>query len=646
MLRSKPLVWLGVIVVFILIVTQIGFHLPSQTGPSKTWTYPSGFDPHGGYLDRVTFVVYSHEDAWTAIEALAGNIIYAYDDSVPRDRLADCEVIFPIGVEVQTEPGDTYLAFSIDCGQFPTNITGYRRAIAYALDKSAVIQASTGGLAFLQDCVLPINLSNWTYERQLLETYYAQNIDKANTILQAAGFKDLNGDGWRDYDVDNDSFWNPIIDLDSMAIELPITYILQQGPVYGNAVELAVQGLAKCGIRSVIDPFDIYTMGIPFEWIVCCFTFTNMVSADLLYDLFHSSTVNNQWYFGGWTNDTYDNYAENLLSSQTVEEANHWAWKCQEILWHEQPMIVCYNDVYIHTYRTDRWEGYVNMACRNRMGDNPWTLRKLHLKESEGGTWGCYPTEYILALTEGLDTTNIIMSDSKYSNRVFSQIYNKLWQYDPFNWEPIPDLAYHWEIESTNSSGDIQEGEKFTFYLYENATWHDGTPLTATDVDRSVTLAQLDPYNSENYANIYMTNILNNSTVEIYTNKTGYFEWTHSTDFTILPWHIWSQIENITEWEPTSPLELTGSGPFQWGGRVPGQYIRLNLFTGYHLGDEQPPRIHCYNPIPLTLYGLIALGIIVIIVQVAILGYLFHRRSVRKSIKNSAYYNSSSWRVD
>jgi ABC-type transport system substrate-binding protein len=515
------------------------------------------------------------------------------------------------------------------------------------LDKRALIQASTGGLAFLQDCALPIALGNWTYESQLMETYYSPNIAKANATLDAAGFRDLNGNGWRDYDADNSTTLTSgdILDVDFVTDFL---YTAGYAPA-GNAVRLAVESLGFCGIMAEEFACDYYCWMNDLwgaEPHFGCFVFTNMVSPDLLYDLFHSCTGNNQWYFGGWTNTTYDLYAENLMTAQTKEEANHWAWKCQEILWYEQPMIVCYNDVISHVFREDIWEGYINMACRNRMGDNPWTLRRLRLKENSGGPWGCYPTEYIMSLTDGIDTTNILMSNSKHTNKVLSQIYNRLWQFDPYTWEPVPDLAHTWDIEPTNRSGDIQDGEKYTFYLYENATWHDGTPLTATDVANSVSLAQLDLYNSENYENIYLTNILNNSTVEIYSNKTGYFEWTHSTGFTVLPWHIWSHIDNITAWEPATPLELTGSGPFQWGHRIPGQYITLTLFTDYHFAVEQPPRTFCPSPIPLVLYVLVSLGIIVVIIQVCVLCYLLQRRSKNKSMKNSMHRTSSGWRVD
>ena len=185
----------------LLLVTQCELTTGSHSILSKTWTYPDGYDPHGGYLDRVTFVVYPLGVSWLSwLPALKDNIIYAWDERVTLDNIDELEAT--PGVEVRTEPGDMYRMFCLNCRRFPTNITAFRRALAFALDKRAIIQNSTGGIAFLQDCALPIAYGNWTYENELSEPYYDPNITAANATLATAGFIDLNGNGWRDYDLD------------------------------------------------------------------------------------------------------------------------------------------------------------------------------------------------------------------------------------------------------------------------------------------------------------------------------------------------------------------------------------------------------------------------------------------------------------
>ena len=612
----------------------------------KTWTYPDGYDPHGGYLDRVTFIVYPDNGIiWTP--GLEENFIYAWDERVPASNIPELEA--RPGIEVSTEPGDMYRMFCMNCKRFPTNITAYRRALAYALDKYAVVQASTGGLAFLQDCALPIALGNWTYESQLTQTYYSQNIHTANATLEAAGFRDLDGNGWRDYDCDNSSTFTPGDILD-FQFNIELFHTAGHAPS-GNAVELAVQGLHLCGIMAEVAPqgyYEMLDMISSSDFWLGCFTFTNVVSPEVLFKLFHNSTSDHHFYFGGWTNATYITYVENLMAARTIEEANHWAWQCQEILWYEQPMVVCYNDVYTHAYRTDIWEGYINRHCRNRIG-NGFSLVHIRLKEDAGGPFGCYPTEYKLSLNEGVDTTNYLLSNSEYTAKVFQLVYEGLWTYSPYDWTPQPALAYAWETEPTVASGDIQDGEKYTFHLFENATWHDGTPVTATDVAYSVLLGHKDPYHLENYENIYLIRVNSLHTIELYTNSTGYFEWIRATGFTVFPHHIWSDDTitggNVSTWVP-SVSELVGSGPYVFVDHVPGQYVVLERHTDWHFRIEHPIRILCDQPLLLILYVVIPVGVLVIILQTAILGYLLQRKLRNRKALHSENKSSTKEREE
>ncbi|MHA2427226.1 MAG: ABC transporter substrate-binding protein [Candidatus Hermodarchaeia archaeon] len=601
---------------------SLAYISPMQTASVRAqWTYPDGYDPHGVYIDRLTYVVYPAADEQLGLQALQAGLIYAWDERVPADNIAELEATE--GVTVETEPAAAYRMFCLNTGRFPTNITAYRRAIAYALDKAAVVQASTGGLAFLQDSALPIALGNWTYEGELTETYYAQNIDMANASLNSAYFYDLDGNGWRDFDANNDSSYNPadgdLLDVD-FAVEL--FHTADHAPS-GNAVELAVEGLNLCGIMATVAPQDFTEMLNMIEngqyWLGC-FTFSGFSTADVLYDYFHGNAGNAQWYFGGFNESAYNTLAENMMAAATEEEANDWAWACQEYLWYEQPMIVCYNDVYTHAYRTDVWEGYVNAALQNRIG-NGYTAVQIRPTEAAGGPWGCVPTEYIQAMNEGMDTSNRIMSTEGYAAMVWQLSYETLSGQSPFDLTYQEGLAYQWETVATVAAGDVQDGEKYTFHIYENATWSDGTDVTTTDVATSIWIAQQDPRRSENYENVYKWEIIDPKTIEIYTNKTGYFEWTRATGFWVFPDAIWNGV-NVTAFVPTVE-ECMASGPFKWTTWVPGQYVQMEPNPYWHFALERPDRTPC--PVsgidPLLLIGI---GVVVVVI-IIIAGVYFFR---------------------
>ena len=605
---------------------SLAYISPLQTASVRAqWAYPDGYDPHGVYIDKLTYVVYPAADEQLGLQALQAGLIYAWDERVPAANIAELEATE--GVSVQTEPGDLYRMFCLNCGRFPTNHTAYRRAVAYALDKAAVVQASTGGLAFLQDSALPIALGNWTYEGELTETYYTQDIAAANATLEWGGFRDLDGDGWRDFDHNNNSILDAG-DMDSALFATELYHTAGHAPS-GNAVELAVAGLTLCGIRAVVDPQDFTEMLDKItagDFYLACFTFTNVNTADFLFDYFHSDSGNNEWYFGTFNNTAVDAATEAMMAAPTLEEANDWAWEAQKLLWFEQPMIVCYNDVYTHAYRTDRWEGYINMAGRNRIG-NGYTGVHIKLKASEGGPWGCFPTEYIQSMNEGMDTPNVIMSSEGYAAMVWQLTYESLTALSPYDWTYQPSLAWNWTTEATVAAGDIQDGEKYTFLLYENATWSNGDDVTATDVINSLLAARQDPREFDNHKNVYKLEAPDANTVEIYTNKTGYFEWTRATAFTIVPDAIWSGV-NVTWFVPTVEQAM-GSGPFKWTAWVPGQYVVLEPNPFWHFVVQRPPRTTC--PTCCIDYTPTLVGLAIILIQIGILGFLLYRGHKSKS---------------
>jgi peptide/nickel transport system substrate-binding protein len=144
-------------------------------------------------------------------------------------------------------------------------------------------------------------------------------------------------------------------------------------------------------------------------------------------------------------------------------------------------------------------------------------------------------------------------------------------------------LAYNWTLETTVASGDIQDGQKWTFYLFENVTWHDGTPLTSADVAYTLdTIARYDPHRGEQVKPIYRIESPNDHIVEIYSNQTGYFEIFTALDYYILPKHVWEPQFNFTSWVPATPTDLIGSGPYQWGSHEPGQFTSLDRYANWH----------------------------------------------------------------
>ncbi|MFX1319248.1 MAG: ABC transporter substrate-binding protein [Promethearchaeota archaeon] len=622
---------------------SLAYIAPQNASVRADWTYPSGYNPHGGYVDRLTFIVYPSEDIATALLALQSGEVYSYDERIPHQSVAELEA--NPAITVTSIAGAIYRQLTMQCSRFPTNISGYRVALSYALDKTVVVANARGGFAQPMDNPIPLPYTFWTYEDQMSEHFYTEDITSANATLDAwhiiddptyaadPAVPDTEA-GWRFFDVNENGVYDDGVDKrgdlaapDGMAIELWAS--AGYDPAI-QAVTAMVAGMEKCGLHgSVVEvDFDALIAGLGTgEYSLGCFSWNINPPGEpfLLYDFFNTAGDNNAFFYR-YNNTEFDYNTTMMLAAPTRLEARNWAWNACAILMEEMPMIVCYNDEYTHAYRTDIWEGYVPQVGINVMGGQPYTYEQVRLTAAAGGPFGCYPTDYVTVLSEGMDFTNTILSSSGYTQTIMGLIYDALWRVDPLDEDLgiAPDLAYDWTITPTVAAGDIQEGLKYTFSLYDNITWHDGTPFTSEDVQYSLmNIHRWGTYTAVNLLSVYRVDIPDDYTVEIYSNNSGYMEFTRATSVQILPKHIWQPYEssNFT-WSPATPLDMSGTGSYKWVTRVTEQYIILDRNAAWHFAVPQPARTPCPPPPNPLLWVGIAVVVIVIII---IAGVYFFR---------------------
>ncbi|AWR99861.1 ABC transporter substrate-binding protein [Metallosphaera hakonensis] len=140
---------------------------------------------------------------------------------------------------------------------------------------------------------------------------------------------------------------------------------------------------------------------------------------------------------------------------------------------------------------------------------------------------------------------------------------------------PAPGIAQSWTI--TNG------GQTYTFYLYHNVTWQDGTPLTAQDV--AFTFNYWKKYHFPYYATlaalIENVTVINNYTVQVtLVHPDAGFLLDLADLGMIIPQHIWQNITN-----PFNQTSLVGDGPFIFVSRTPGVDIILKANPHYFMGE-------------------------------------------------------------
>lgn len=200
-------------------------------------------------------------------------------------------------------------------------------------------------------------------------------------------------------------------------------------------------------------------------------------------------------------------------------------------------------------------------------------------------------------LASAWDTLNTYSSNGgSFSGLIADKIYDKL-VYINENFEIEPRAAKSWEID----------GNKITFHLDENCTWHDGEPVTAKDwvftlqyvssaditlVSRS--FARMVEGTTDGGVELSENSIKAEATDDytlVLTMKKSYniesFMMTYARTLMVLPEHILGgmtdkEIMDSDFWE--SPI---GSGPCKYVNQIAGSELTLEAFEDYQLGKPQ-----------------------------------------------------------
>jgi ABC-type transport system substrate-binding protein len=168
--------------------------------------------------------------------------------------------------------------------------------------------------------------------------------------------------------------------------------------------------------------------------------------------------------------------------------------------------------------------------------------------------------------------------------KIFGLIYDTLLKRDPYNLQDfMPWLAKDFEVGTYNHS-IYGTSTKIKFSLRPEATWTDGTSVTASDV--FFTFVELDdmlkakglppPSWIKNVKNILSFEILDPYNFEVLFNGTSRWALSWIGEQTILPRHVWKPIIETSDPTAFAPdPNMIGSGPWRFKEYVPGSHIQL-----------------------------------------------------------------------
>lgn len=193
-------------------------------------------------------------------------------------------------------------------------------------------------------------------------------------------------------------------------------------------------------------------------------------------------------------------------------------------------------------------------------------------------------TDLVIAMDADIDT----LHPSDFSTTVEINILNQL--YDPLMYmnpdgthDPEPRIAESYEIS--------EDGLDYTFHLRQDATFHDGSPITAADVKFS-----LEMYMDSEYQGSQVTGLASVDTPDDYT-VVCHLENPYSPFMLgVCSVHIASKayFESSEDDFVNAPV---GSGPYKYVGRNKGSNVTLEAYEDYYRGAASIKNV-TYEVIP------------------------------------------------
>ncbi|MFW6301104.1 MAG: ABC transporter substrate-binding protein, partial [Bacillota bacterium] len=185
---------------------------------------------------------------------------------------------------------------------------------------------------------------------------------------------------------------------------------------------------------------------------------------------------------------------------------------------------------------------------------------------------------------------NPLFAETVYDSQVNDMVFEPLNKIDPQG-NPIPALAVDWERDDLT----------YTFYLDENAEFHDGEPVTAEDVKYTFETFMHPDYDGVRQSNfmeiegaeeftegeadeVSGVRIIDDHTIEIELQETYAPFLVQTTIFGIVPEHILGEHEVSELRSLDFNQDPIGSGPFKFDEYSDDEFTRLSYFEDFRTG--------------------------------------------------------------
>ncbi|WP_342431146.1 ABC transporter substrate-binding protein [Neobacillus sp. FSL H8-0543] len=291
------------------------------------------------------------EDTTALFNALQSGEIDAISSSISPELVNQFES--KPNLKVARGPGYSTSLFQINAEKYPMTEKAFRQAIDFAIDKQSLVDTVLLGFAEVGSPGF-IHPSSPFYNSSIKPRF---DQEQAKQILETAGFKDTDGDGFRE-------------DQKGEKIDLT-TLVYSNNPIRIRTAELIAEALNQVGIKSGVKAMDSTTVdslmwpdfdvskGRDYDLGVWSWSNTMQLFPDRLVDLFHSDPAVGSVNIGAYKNPEFDALAEKLKNTIDETERETLIKEMQAFVAEDSPIIPLYYQEIVNAYNPSVYDGYV-----------------------------------------------------------------------------------------------------------------------------------------------------------------------------------------------------------------------------------------------------------------------------------------------
>lgn len=315
-------------------------------------------------IDEVIFETYQNADTMTQ-DMQTGAIDAAW--GIPPAQMKGLESQTGLEAVSYVVTGYDQLTFNCDSAASGGNPVlrdaAFRKALNYAIDKQKIADVAYSGLVEPATSMIPAGLysSECDYHWEpSADEKYTFDLDKAKAMLDAAGYKDSDGDGIREDKGGKDIKLGLLARNESIMSQQSGKFIAGWFKQIGLDIDYQVVSEAALSdkvwnmVSGKVQPdFDMFLWG----WV-------GDIDPNFLVSILTTDQAG-MWNQGVWSNAEYDKLFTEQGQELDAQKRKQIIWKMQKLVYDQTPLIPLIYTRSQEAWDTTKWTGWVTSPAKD-----------------------------------------------------------------------------------------------------------------------------------------------------------------------------------------------------------------------------------------------------------------------------------------